>query len=1850
MAIFDEKIFWRSKTATSPFEFATQWERLNTYIDTAKFNRVLVTNNGNVKPSGMSLIDFLKIKRDNVWSEAIARFPGNIDEQQAYANEVGILSDEELATFANITQNEVPKKALELYFNAYMAPAQSDIQWRLGQVTGMYMGSEADTGMEGIIDNKGRIYTRTNFNQSLKVKFWNGEMGTGISEANQYYANLFFPPYKIGTDYKIEDKTYIMDDGTLPIDATFDQDAFMLKRDGFTYRDPGFKAVNDNINFLQWCLERATGLVSTYLTEWDLSVYMQEHMIAAEPNAGPMKLWLNFRVKQDNPLATEKQGYTTDRAYCFSVLNSAVSKIDFDCLKYWRPSDYPLSPYWMPYVKGYDWDIKFAEIHDDDIGTQEKIPYMSVYDENPIFSYNRKNLKDIIKHEDYIQISNSGWKNMDMQYYQVLYSIENESLSEYDLKLKKYIDKVAGCDFGKSGRYDLSHLKADSWSDMIASGGYIGADAPAGMGGAGGASGAKSKKAQFLKWMINGGSHDEDDGSDMIQQLNQGKQDAASYASDMLGPSPQATNGKVSAADIQEARRKQASTMGKYVGINRLSPALFGGPHGSSYSPLTIQGYFDTYNKALRNTPRISPHTAQDFTSDFKYDLYEGNNAFYYNSTPNSCSPSKSLGYMKKGVYSWVPAYARFKVQTTKLIKGEIKYRSIGWRGQLYYDFPTQIGGFTVYYSGDYVWESVTEFKIDGLWHENSNDWWNNYYSYYDDYCIRKRAHQNGLWGWLTTTQNIYRTGTFYEYVTRPYKKYLLHDEPDVKWSITTHKVLKYETDGSWNGPYWKLLRGLFDRINIRRKYIMYVSQDTLYKLNIEDSAAEQRVREYMIQAGRGENPRAPLFFCQGNIEGRYTQGPESIFQANCRIEQYVTETQVMVPRLVWNTIDSPFWNAFRIFLRIPHIIYEYKTVYGYVPYIAVELNDADLLFWADKLHTRPYNNEWKGSVEKPLQFESVPKFEEIISPDDDPLVKFRGNHNYKFSSGYEEEYTEVITRQILTLPSGEVNYPNPEWLYPPVRRRTGKSIIPVQTVPIGPGNNPVASSELLGMPEVKFRNLPPRVEIENNKLESQIIDKTNCWICKDYTVDSSKYAEGELDVITEYLRYPDDYYVKDLRGKYLLDAGKKVPYYMEVVYERKDNADIEVMDADWLHPKAHDTDTANYQQTYIPGPGTITKSVRYYAHDIPSGWWDTKDVSKLLGGGHYKIEYYPHIKSAQDVSREKDLRALPGFSDYVWPSDLFSGGEKTRGHYNWRSIGTAGIKGIGLLGKIPGIEPNVEDTEFEEFSKWLCIDPKIYMNVPMSKIPWKTHKVSTTNVKKGLTTEGIEWTLPGGSFDYNEFDMDDGLKNAISTMASRATFFRVDAPSIPALIDLSVPFRVLLNICLTQQSFINLLKEVLLDSVDFETLYQMVDDCVDKSVSKANGFYIPEDPDEEAKGDPNHILYDYWLDNIIKILRDKTQHAKNRELVERDFADKLGKLQYAIDILTPMSKTWAKDWTWKQILDGYDVLQILKDSANELTYVEKYIMGYIHILYNYRLFFICKRFNKQDGTMWTMRALESILNFVAPYNTDDNPPPSPMKMMKKEPAYKVAFVEFQNTFSMKQHAIVYNEQLDQDRVRVCYVKVEWGTRKQYLAYEAWKKDPVNNPESIEVVKIYHKGKIKYAKKPIDGTYSLISKEILDNEKNIKWNNTHQEEPQRPIEGYDIANWWIDWGDSPDLTPIRWNVFINLDPDKLIEYCEGNISPEELICLAEVGSDFWTVTVPESIWPKAYGLKTKVKLKHYDPIQPIQSLRGDAYVAILGSQAYTLWPITEKQDAPNPAVIVTPDQKTDLAKSVKSYI
>jgi hypothetical protein len=1677
------KDFWISKSKSPTSRPMHLHESIDSFVEYSRINRVLslytptnklADENTTVRDLTLSLADFLKLKKENALSESVARVVPDEDGHQN-VTAVPMFDDEDNAILSQVS-NEVAKKYLELYFDAYMAPLHSDIKWRLGPVSGVYVPSNDIKDETGLLTDDGKLYTRSNMFLPFDYDMY---CGGEIREAKRYYANLFFPPYKIGAGRDIESRTNLMRRiyRENP-NATFDQDRFAIHRLGYTYREAGFKSINDNIMFLQWFAEQCTGIVSTYLTEWDLSVYMQENMIMSMQNGMPSKLWLNFRVTQDNPLATGTLGYNGSKGLCFSVVNSAVSKIDYDCQKFWRPSDFPLSCYWVPYLKDVDYDVVYMEAVEDTSGENVRIPYGSWLDEPCTFDYGGT-LKEIIKHQDFTSMAMSQWPDFNIQYFQAFYNTDADALGETDIWQKKMMGagKTNRCQWMEKGRVEA-----------IANGGINGTMSCGGDM-SGGAAAAKAVKKTIKKstgsppipdrigigfagpvisapMRPNFSSNNTGSGTDV--DVASGDEDV-NKLQQQTGPGGATASAATILAD--STNKVDASIMSKMTGVNRFSPVLYGGPHGGSFSPLTLQAYYDTYNKFLRNTPRLDADTLDGFKNTSPARQFAGVHKWYNNEGGTGISPSKSLSILMNGWNQYTWDYLREMYTKTELVQCKLTWV----RGTLKYDFPTTINGQYVSYSGDITYKSVTRFVPINIWGNSAAyraRYWQEYYSYWNDFNIRGPfVWRFGLWGYDTTTFEAYRMGTYKAERVVAYKKYRLHDMPDTRWQIVQHKFNEYTDPADAGSPIWQLV-SQFGKIpgwrkiysgNIKSCKTVFVL-DFFGNVNAENEFIDKIIKssgnQKCMVAFVGQNP--------GQLGSSYPV--KYLFVAECKLEYYKTKykwswrhtyvkgSHGSKSTSIWTKILS----ALGFLSKTTHDHWEERE--RLVPYIKVDLL-GDVPIFYDALDKKGITNKYAGNPEVPLQFDCIPKKNDYIEHDLDILNKFSACCFDVIGSYIDKPTFSNIVRTMS----------------------------------------------------------------------------------KNTTV-SDKPQEG-------------------------------MPLYFPLTIKSEPNA-------------------------YL-SPGYI---VRSFNSEVPESG---------------------SSKPAEPMDNGK------------FP-DQFSGPTIQEREVVWESTGRMGIQGCGLLSQIQGLDPEVINTKYTNYSQYVKMPVNNVLDTKFKNLAYKTHYYDKMSSSKMIAEDGTEYFVPEGFPTYVSQPMKENLRKALINLVTRSTFYKEDEPELEYFIGLDFQFRIFLNMALYQVSFLKKAKEALLDNVDFEIMRKMLVECVDKCVTKACGLTAEG---EIGPKDESSVLYNYWIDVAIQIWGDKTKHIENKQRVSSMWQEKIAKYNAAINVLIPLAKKEIEDWTFRELQEAWNFITALKSELN-MSYSDKYIFAYLQILYQYRLFFVGKRFNKEDGTMWVMRALESVIEFIAPTISENNPPPPLSKLAPKEFQFNIAFYELQNTTSMKRASVVHGIKLDEDRIKTIYVKVNWKKKSDYDKWIAYNANPIKNKEVPEVIRIHRHGEVKYAQKPLDTDYTFLSKEMLDNEKNIKWNSFHPTSPQRTVrDDIDIATWPITWGDSPDKTPIRWNIFGSINIDHIIEYSTEGLTPEELLCLAEEGADFWTVHIPENLWPRASGYQNKLKLKHFDPQSKANLIINDPYITILGGQGYSLFPILEVQERPMPG-IGSAEQFTSMAKSM----
>ena len=367
----------------SPYEVGTMDNLAETKVS---YNNLVKVVHDAAGRKGLTLSEFLNLQKSSEESSELVTY---LDEKGYSVRSMG----DDAKIFNNQINTQAALQTIQNFYDMYISPTQGDAQYRLGEVTGRALPGTVNNQT----DDQGRLFTRSLYNTVLKYKIWKVDR---LVDTEEYYSVLWFPPFKPNsvkaTSWKgayvsdnsetvslsmgeylsqakakrqeeldelnaklIEageevtqteaDDTRLVKNPSATNDSakyydTFDLNKFLAARSSFTYRAPGFKAINDNINMIQWLFEGCTGIVSTYLTEWDISLYLQEGLISDFNGTMPNYILLTHRMDKDNP-----SGYTDERAASYGVVNCAVSKLNSDYHKTWYINAYPYSSWHTAY-------------------------------------------------------------------------------------------------------------------------------------------------------------------------------------------------------------------------------------------------------------------------------------------------------------------------------------------------------------------------------------------------------------------------------------------------------------------------------------------------------------------------------------------------------------------------------------------------------------------------------------------------------------------------------------------------------------------------------------------------------------------------------------------------------------------------------------------------------------------------------------------------------------------------------------------------------------------------------------------------------------------------------------------------------------------------------------------------------------------------------------------------------------------------------------------------------------------------------------------------------------------------------------------------------------------------------------------------------------------------------------------------------------------------------------------------------------------------------------------------------------------------------------------------------------
>lgn len=1633
------------------------------------------------------------------------------------------LMDEESLALMESIQAEAVNEAINNFYNSYIASSNSDVVYRLGQVTrvkhlftnvrdiygNVKKTAKDTTSTLGQTDEFGRLDTVSNMRTKIDIdpcKTNNELITSGYSE---YYINWFFPPFTTenfltttselnetlsnlvdasegNLDYtklqstktasqKAVDAALQNSNATKSLNTdgsgpTYDYLDMMCIRDGFTYRTAAFKAVNDNINFLQYIFEQVSGVVSTYLTEWDISLYIQEGLLSDYQTT--KNVWLCNRIQMDNP-----QGLTGDGAYTWGALNACISKLSVDGngptnTKTWIPSYYYASAYWMPYSYG-------------DRGDGLDVFWDYAIDSTGKHAERNNKLVETtigrIQHDDEIHAAYAGWHNFnDIQYYQILYTTPDDGLSTVDTvhlqetsdgfsslqeELESILDAVysddsslgfpdsslvetVGFDGGPTREYVSSKNSNDrklfdkkiiqyqmddvydSASKKVISvnfyrnevwvastdgdGNDTSGDSSANVGTNAGSTDTvsidgegnisimgcpipgssllklflkkdsyKSKALSLANKMSSGGG-----GGSSGNFYNFGKGASKRDSTDPNSAQELGQFGELNNNSPYEAEHYSNS-----MGIPRLGPALYGGPHGAYTSPQCVQSYFQADNPFLRPIARIEP-SLTDWTREDKEYYYQGIEAQYmYNqgiTKPGAQlgaqvgrSPSESMHILRSGYCETVTSYMKVSKRIYAYIPASISY----------------------------------EFNWGGYWHRGH--WHNDYWHW--------RGWYNSWFGWhrynrkvifpTTKGRNENNTGpseiTYYN-----------------SWSRNKEWVDYFSV--KWGNAYW---------------------------------ANDWHVGKKVSYCGR-----------VGIVRRSYTAGSDRHYEGGF---------WGMIQRL---QDGSVWWNN-----RYTISVYEtVPTRYGSYTDFVWEAYQRPLM------HNMP---EQKWQIAKYRRINADPH---RIGYDDGFYKKLKDlwgiSSNYKYATAFFNlNVGQSSNMYRLTTPDGEQSRVSVVWY------------------------DKVTDSE----------HCPPHhyTFTERHRGETQIINKI--------LVNASN---------PEAWHYPFYCIMNDYDSGEVQNRKKNGPRFLAQIPTRLKLIHITYTGID------HDNDRHKCHKDCHYW--NITKSSNYSFIEV-----DLEHTKQFWASSNYGVKPFEANSKSPDLMSDWPTQDswLPNNNTSVFDC-MKDYSSMTSFHFAGEDYGEErhhGIRGIGIYAALPGLIKEIPDQKsFEDGNDYLnmsrMLGDNVALNTKIKDLPLTTTEITGYGTP-GQTYENDpsgRFYIPGGKRLYTRYVMgantgvkfksgyspsgynkDPGMALFLKKMYLTATMFIPDRNSDinqnlhPFITNVSSCLRSALKMVKHQRAYLVYAKELFENVIDPNEVINLLDKSVDKRVTSVSCSRWPlKSKITNPYYNSSSIYYNYWIERAYDYYSGLDTNTKNEnsqtpmQALSAAFQKRINQIddftKDALDFInnknSGQSKLSSDEWSYNDFLTVYKIFGDFRTTLdNPDNTIEEYFYSYLNVLYEYRKYYINKRCNKQDGTLWACRQFESIIPSLTTARVTTPDADSPL-ISTSDPninQYNIIMKSVQNTFEDKAKAIANNTTLDTDRICRLYMSIEYTTENEYNNFINALAAGTNVADIDEIVKAKKWDKVNgtyqyvYIKKPKDGTYRLISKEYLKNKQNVDYND-----------------------------------------------------------------------------------------------------------------------------------------------------
>ena len=331
------------------------------------------------------------------------------------------LSDEEAEVIDDLN-SAVTKQLIKQFYEAYSQPVgMKDIEYRLGAVTNVVPSVHnvlpAGSGKTVADDQTASWRVGINYESDIFTGLYARD---GYSPINYRYTSYAFPPFvPKGLNY-VNRRATAGDVNYYYKEENKDFDIYNLlyRKNTATVRGLSFKGINDNINTLQFLFNKALGIESTYINEWDLSIYIQEGLVRqTKVQVGNETLilpefvtTLTFGLLRDCPIPENEKNsnpqsadldtitpwasfncaVSTRSAIDDMVLSGAANELNYEIRKYpmsafWRPHDSGNNlQYYTYYVKVDDWDengnpVKVDQLRYSNMNVSEYIDNLFAY-------------------------------------------------------------------------------------------------------------------------------------------------------------------------------------------------------------------------------------------------------------------------------------------------------------------------------------------------------------------------------------------------------------------------------------------------------------------------------------------------------------------------------------------------------------------------------------------------------------------------------------------------------------------------------------------------------------------------------------------------------------------------------------------------------------------------------------------------------------------------------------------------------------------------------------------------------------------------------------------------------------------------------------------------------------------------------------------------------------------------------------------------------------------------------------------------------------------------------------------------------------------------------------------------------------------------------------------------------------------------------------------------------------------------------------------------------------------------------------------------------------------------------